>query len=116
MRLWTARRGIYHLPMSRKNPRTLLRLSFTPDGSRSDDIELRNTLRNTWREEIGPLIEAISDVTGKDHAITFPDMVRNQDQGRIEHQEVLTWSEQDRRNRVPAPWWRLWPRLNLAQE
>jgi hypothetical protein len=91
-----------------------LYLSFTPTGEGDDAV----LLANTWREELGPLIEAINRVAGPEHVIDFPSRIVNWED-RIPPDLVakirqgVPMAEYNRRqNRPPPlPWWCLWPRL-----
>jgi len=92
-----------------------LRVTFAATGDAGpDDI----VLRNTWRPELAPLVDAISGVAGADHRIRFAGYIQRRDREfpqppRI---QVMTLREFNRRqNWIPLPWWRLWPRLEVAK-
>jgi hypothetical protein len=93
-----------------------LKVSFASDGQRqSGDI----WLSNTWREELGPLLDAVAtslpatDATGFKAKI-MRDLARF-DRPNEKLQYSNTWTELDARDKrwtwKALPWWCVWPRL-----
>lgn len=86
-----------------------LRISFTSDGSRGlDDI----FLKNAWREEVAPLVDAVSgclplgqNIDFKANLLRFSDL----NAGPL---TAWTWAQKDAMQPQPAvPWWCVWRRL-----
>jgi hypothetical protein len=91
-----------------------LRVSLSSDGSPNPSTDI--VLENTRREEIEPLLQAISKVADKQHAIRFSDFVRQREgmmYGFPETPVVALPLEEfeRRRNQSPLPWWCWWPRF-----
>jgi hypothetical protein len=95
---------------------TQLNVSFASDGRRqSGDIRLSNT----WREELGPLLNAVSACLPTEDAIRFKaEITREQARDRFfdpKLQHSNTWAELDARDKrwtwKALPWWCVWPRL-----
>ena len=87
-----------------------LRVSFSPDGKPNQGTDI--VLQNAWREELAPLVQAVSQVTDKEHRITFPDEIKRMDilQGRPP--TIMSLKEYDRvRSGIRLPWWSWWPRM-----
>lgn len=92
-----------------------LRVTFTPSGDAgTDDI----VLCNAWRPELAPLVEAISRVADQEHKIRFAEYIERSEREFSEPPriQVMTLRAFNRRqNWIPLPWWRLWPRLEMAK-
>lgn len=87
-----------------------LHFAFAADGRRQrDDIRLSNT----WREELGPLIDAVSDCVSANDAIGFKAAITQDRFYDPKQQSSFTWAELDAREKrwMPLPWWCVWPRL-----
>lgn len=94
-----------------------LSVSLTPDGRDPETV----VLANTWREELQPLLDAITRVAGKEYAIDFPERVRQSEKefgdASDSVRSVLVTDIRDYyriKSRIPLPWWRLWPRIDLG--
>jgi hypothetical protein len=84
-------------------------ISFTPSGmQRSDDF----VLANTWRDEAGPLVEAISSCLPSEHAIGFKAAVTTPHPWNDPKQQYsYSWAELHARELRPVvPWWCVWRR------
>lgn len=84
-----------------------LNICFSETGTRADDIKLRNT----WSQEVAPLLNAISSNVPEELAIDFQQEIQDQDYAKPEYQTVHTWEEIDGRERLQLPWWCIWPRV-----
>lgn len=88
-----------------------LRVSFASDGSPNQNTDI--VLANTWRGELGELIEAISQPAGNEYAIPFRGIIERMGitQGRPPPIS-LPLREYDQRSwGTILPWWCWWPRL-----
>jgi len=84
-----------------------LNVCFSRTGERGlDDIELNNV----WIDEIGPLIEAISLVAPKDHALNYPQIIAGDSELRNHRPIVHSLKEKYAFSRRPprTPWWCVW--------
>lgn len=84
-----------------------LHISFDPGGKeRADDVNIRNT----WVEEFRPLLTTVSELSPKDHPITFIEAVTSDENLRRHPTTVRTKAEQDRRDwgEPDTPWWCVW--------
>ena len=88
-----------------------LRVSFAPDGSANQNTDI--VLENTWRGELGELVEVISQAAGNEHAIPFPGIIERMDILQGQPPPInLPLPEYDRRRwGTRLPWWCWWPRL-----
>lgn len=86
-----------------------LRVIFSPDGtSRRDDIELSDT----WCQDVGPLLNAVSSFLEKDHRIEFESAAKTANARSPLPQFVATWDEirDFGFTFLPYPWWCSWHR------
>ena len=89
-----------------------LRVIFSPDGKeQDDDIELANT----WRQEVGPLLNTISSYLEKDLRIDFESAAKRQEAEHTRYQTMKTWKEIEKENdlermHMPYPWNGQWYR------
>ncbi len=87
-----------------------LDIGFSGSGRRqAADIKLSNT----WRDEVGPLVESISTCLSTKDAIDFKSVVSRSSFFDPKCQFSLTWAEQNARERHwrHLPWWCVWPRF-----
>lgn len=94
-----------------------LSISFTNDGNQGEEDIV---FMNAWRDEIGPLIAAITNVAGKENVIEFPESIRRQRasfaDGANSLDRVRTLAENKRRREyAPRPWWCCWPQLGWVK-
>jgi hypothetical protein len=86
-----------------------LHLAFSDDGHHAaDDIGLANT----WRDEVGPLIDSVSACLPAKDAIAFKAVV-TEIPFDPRPQFSSTWAElaEGERRLMPVPWWCVWPRF-----
>ena len=85
-----------------------LHIVFGADGKRGPaDIELDNT----WREEVGPLVDLVERLSPKDQELKFRAIIERELKEYPRGQFAVTWSEQEKLERPRMPWWCVWRRL-----
>lgn len=81
---------------------------FAGDGRRGpDDIELDNT----WREEAGPLVDLVEQLSPKGNELKFRSIVEQEIKEYPRSQSAVAWSEQAKFDKPRLTWWCIWPRL-----
>ena len=85
-----------------------LSIVFSPNGEPgNDDI----ALANTWRDEVGPLVDAIARLSPAAFPLSASTYLRAGEHGDLKYQTSRTWAEVAKQDRPRLPWWCLWPRF-----